>query len=132
MLAESAVDLKMIISTGLLRKLVPLVVVGLSCRDKACNVDDVKALVQSTNGVPAESPRLISTPNQPEEWVNFMANAGDNVVREFVKRTVWVKVDRALVSEQHVVDKNTCQVKVYADYAAKRHSSYEVSDAIVA
>ena len=59
-----------------------------------------------------------------------MANGGDNMVREFVKRTVWVDVDRKVTSEQYVVSRTASQVEAYVNYIAE-HINETVSTEIV-
>ena len=59
-----------------------------------------------------------------------MATCGDNTVREFVKRTVWVEVDRRVTSEQYVVDRTAGQVEAHVNYIAE-HIKETVSTEIV-
>ena len=116
-LAESAVDLKKIIGSGVLCKFVPLVTLGLSCNDKACNVDLAKALVDATGGVPAKMPRFVTTTCSPQTWVNFMAaKGGSHAVHLFARKTIWVGVHQQLVADQRSAGGDAVDTQDYVDY----------------
>ena len=132
---DTVANLKKCVSMGLVQKNVPIVINGLRCSDRTCSVNIIRAIAQSGYSgagahIPQDTPRIITTPSPPAEWIQNLMKTGLKAASNFVERTVWVNVSEDVAAVEHVSNVKGARAQLIANRMS-RLAEHQVATTIV-